>query len=459
MFRIKVQQTTDGLNGDLVPLRTLTNLRWMAIAGQIGALTIAPLYFSIDLPWGLCAAAVGSSVIANLIFTTVYPTNKRLSEREALAMLLFDLGQLALLLTAAGGLTNPFALLVLAPVTISATALSLRSTVLVAVSAIALVALTDYYGMPLQRSDGVILEVPPLLRLGYLLSIVIGIVFLSLYSRRVATEIRTMSNALFAAHMALAREQKLTDLGGVVAATAHELGTPLATIKLVSTEMIDDLQGQDSLLQDAMLIRQQADRCRDILRSMGQAGKDDLHLKQAPLFAVVHEAAQPHLLRGKTVLFGTENQDPGQPNIQRRPEVIHGLRNLVQNAVDFAAGKVWIDTTWTAQDITVRISDDGAGFPPQVIGRIGDPFMRLRPPSWNEALRKEYEGMGLGLFIAKTLLERTGAEMTFANAADPFLSPKERPERCGAVVVVRWPRLMIEAPSNLAIAENRLNIL
>jgi len=459
MFHTKTQQTDHDLNGELVPLRTLTNLRWMAIAGQIAALTVAPLYFSIDLPWGLCAAAVGMSIIANLIFMTVFPTNKRLSEREALAMLLFDLGQLALLLTAAGGLTNPFALLVLAPVTISATALSLRSTVLVAVSAIALVALTDYFGLPLHRHDGVVLEVPPLLRLGYLLSIVIGIVFLSLYSRRVATEIRAMSNALFAAHMALAREQKLTDLGGVVAATAHELGTPLATIKLVSTEMIDELQGQDSLLQDAMLIRQQADRCRDILRSMGQAGKDDLHLKQAPLTAVVHEAAQPHLLRGKTVLFGTKDHDPGQPSILRRPEVIHGLRNLVQNAVDFAAGKVWVDTIWTEQDITVRISDDGAGFPPQIIGRIGDPFMRLRPPSWNDALRKEYEGMGLGLFIAKTLLERTGADLTFANAADPFLSPKERPERCGAIVVVRWPRSLIEAPNDLAISENRLNML
>ena len=457
MFRIQASGSSIVRNGDLVPLRTLTNLRWMAIAGQIGALTIAPLYFSIDLPWGFCAAAVGLSVIANLIFMMVFPANKRLSEREALAMLLFDLSQLALLLTAAGGLTNPFALLVLAPVTISATALSLRSTVLVASAAIVLVALTDYWGLPLHRSDGMVLEVPPLLRLGYLLSIVIGIVFLSLYSRRIATEIRSMSNALFAAHMALAREQQLTDLGGVVAATAHELGTPLATIKLVSTEMIDGLQGQDSLLQDAMLIREQADRCRDILRSMGQAGKDDLHLKQAPLSAVVHEAAEPHLMRGKSVLFGS--QAPQQPNILRRPEVIHGLRNLVQNAVDFAAGKVWVDTAWSGHDITVRISDDGPGFPPQVIGRIGDPFVRLKPPSWNEALRRNYEGMGLGLFIAKTLLERTGAEMTFANAADPFLSVRERPERCGAVVVVRWPRALIEAPSDLVIGRNAPNPL
>jgi two-component system sensor histidine kinase RegB len=361
-------------------------------------------------------------------------------------------------LAAAGGVTNPFALLILAPVTISATALNLRSTVIVALTAVGLVGLIAVFGLPLQYMDGTTLDVPPLLRFGHLLSIVIGIAFIALYSRRVATEIRAMSDALFAAQMALAREQKLTDLGGVVAATAHELGTPLATIKLVSTEMIDELQGQDSLLQDAMLIREQADRCRDILRSMGQAGKDDLHLKQAPLSAVVHEAAEPHLSRGKVVLFdhdSAQGADTGQPNILRKPEVIHGLRNLLQNAVDFAGSKVWVDTDWTSAAISVRITDDGPGFPPQLIGRIGDPYVRLKPAQVTEGLRKDYEGMGLGLFIAKTLLERTGAEMTFANASDPFLSPRERPERCGAIVIVKWPRSALEAPVGLTIGRNR----
>jgi two-component system sensor histidine kinase RegB len=356
---------------------------------------------------------------------------------------------------------HPFALLVLAPVTISATALSLGSTIIVAVAAIVLVTLTDIFGLPMQGLDGAILNVPPLLRVGYLLSIIVGVAFISLYSRRVATEIRAMSDALFAAQMALAREQKLTDLGGVVAATAHELGTPLATIKLVSTEMIDELQGQDSLVQDAMLIREQADRCRDILRSMGQAGKDDLHLKQAPLEAVVREAAEPHMSRGKGVEFSVQpsEADEKQPNILRQPEVIHGLRNMVQNAVDFAQTKVWVDLAWTAREISVRITDDGPGFPAQVIGRIGDPFVRLKSAQPLQGLRKDYEGMGLGLFIAKTLLERTGAEMTFVNGSDPFLSPKERPERCGAVVLVTWPRADIEAPEGLAIGRNKLHLL
>ncbi|MEO8241647.1 MAG: ActS/PrrB/RegB family redox-sensitive histidine kinase [bacterium] len=461
MFHKTVLSGLRDSSGDLIRLRTLTNLRWMAIAGQSGALIAAPAYFGLQLPYGICLAAVGASIIANLVFIMVYPGNKRLSESEALFMLLFDLMQLGVLVAATGGLTNPFALLVLAPVTISANALNLRSTIVVALTAICLVTLLAYFNLPLSRGGDRPLTVPPLFLFGFWLSIIIGIAFLSVYSRRVATEVRAMSDALFAAQMALAREQKLTDIGGVVAAAAHELGTPLATIKLVSTEMIDELNGQGELQDDARLIREQADRCRDILRSMGRAGKDDLQLKQAPLTTVVREAAEPHLARNREVIF-SDLPEPGQsrqPNVLRRPEVIHGLRNLVQNAVDFSRHKVWVDVTWDDVEIAVRITDDGAGFPLQVFGRIGDPFVRQRQTKLDATLRKDYEGMGLGLFIAKTLLERTGAELTFANAADPFLSPEERPERCGAVVEVKWPMAAIRAPEGLVVGSNQVNDL
>ena len=443
---------------DWVRLRTLILLRWMAIAGQLAAITVADRYFEMRLPLALCYLVVATSVIANLIAMSVFPENKRLSEPEAMLTLLFDLSQLALLLYLTGGLTNPFALLILAPVTISASALELRTTVVLGAIAVLLVTLVALVNLPLRLADGSVLAVPKLFGFGFWLSLVIGIVFLGLYSRRVATEIRSMSDALLAAQMALAREQKLTDLGGVVAAAAHELGTPLATIKLVSTEMIDDLGDHPQLQQDARLIRDQADRCRDILRSMGRAGKDDLHLRQAPLETVLREAAEPHLARGKLVMFNI-GPAPGnhdkQPNILRRPEVIHGLRNLVQNAVDFARSSVWVEGEWSDQTITVRIVDDGDGFPARMIGRIGDPFVRFRRSAPDLRARPGYEGMGLGLFIAKTLLERTGAKLTFANAADPFLNPQERPARSGAVVEVCWPAADLLAPGNLTHGENQ----
>lgn len=443
---------------DWVRLRTLILLRWMAITGQLAAITVADRYFEMQLPLGLCYMTVGASIIANLISIFVFPENKRLSELEAMMTLLFDLAQFSFLLYLTGGLTNPFALLILAPVTISASALRLRSTLLLGVLSILFVTITAFFHVPLRFADGSILVVPVLFEFGFWLSIIIGILFLGLYSRRVSTEIRSMSDALLATQMALAREQKLTDLGGVVAAAAHELGTPLATIKLVSAEMMEELSDNPMLFDDAKLIRDQADRCRDILRSMGRAGKDDLHMRSVPLASLIKEAAEPHQGRGKEVHFSFVPGPDGserQPTVMRKPEVIHGIRNLVQNAVDFARTAIWIDGEWTDGQITIRIVDDGEGYPPHVIGRIGDPFVRSRRTSQDLARRPEYEGMGLGLFIAKTLLERTGAELTFANASDPFLTPDERPERCGAIVEVVWPTQRLESPAEQSLGENR----
>ncbi len=436
---------------DWVRLRTLILLRWMAIAGQITAITVADRYYQILLPIGLCYLVVGASVVANLASSYAYPPTKRLSETEALYMLMFDITQLSLLVFLTGGLANPFVLLVLAPVTISATALELRTTVILGSLAIGFMTITALANVPLRFPDGTPLETPEIFKFGFWLSIVVGIIFLSLYARRVATEIRSMSNALLATQMALAREQKLTDLGGVVAAAAHELGTPLATIKLISSEMMDELSDRPDLLEDIRLIHDQADRCRDILRSMGRAGKDDLHLRHAPFGAVIREAAEPHIGRGKRVEFSLRpvaGSDAPHPGIQRRPEVIHGLRNLIQNAVDFARETVWIEVEWSDDALMVRIVDDGDGYPAQILGRIGDPFVRARANSQDLALRPEYEGMGLGLFIAKTLLERTGATLTFGNASDPFLKISENVEKCGAVVEVRWPRAVLASPAD-----------
>ncbi len=434
-----------GARANWIRLRTMSVLLWVAIAGQLTAITVAQRIFGLQLELGLCYFAIGVSVIGNLIAILVFPENKRLSEYENLLMVLFDLVQLAFLLFLTGGLHNPFSLLLLGPVTISATALSLRSTIVLCGTAIGLATGLALFHLPLITQDGGVLELPGIFIFGIWIALVIAIVFSTAYSRRVTTEIHSMADALAATQMALAREQKLTDLGGVVAAAAHELGTPLATIKLASSELWNELQDQPDLAEDAALIRDQADRCRDILRDMGRAGKDDLHLRQAPLMTVLEEAAEPHRMRGKTFTF-TLGPDAGdaadQPAILRRPEIIHGLRNLMQNAVDFAATTVWVEANWSDTVISVRIFDDGTGFPPHILGRIGDPFMRRRPSDRSNARRPEYEGMGLGLFIAKTLLERSGAELRFANGPD---SAPKTDTPVGAVVKVTWPREKLDA--------------
>lgn len=420
-----------------IRLQTLTTLRWVAIVGQIAAIGFTYEALRINVDYGWTAAIIGLSIVANMVFHFVYPQNKRLSEREAMAMLLFDTLQLGLLIILTGGLTNPFAVLIVAPVTVAATALSLNSAVIVGSAAIAITSMSADFYVPLVYRSGEILEMPEVFAFGSWVAIVIAVLFIAAYARLIATETKNMSQALLAAQMALAREQKLTDLGGVVAAAAHELGTPLATIKLVSSEMARELDEGSELREDAELISDQADRCRDILQDMGRTGKDDLHLHQAPFIAVVEEAAEPHLARGKMVSISA--QDGETLMIQRRPEIIHGVRNLIQNAVDFAHSYVWVDLSWTATAITMRVVDDGAGYPPYLLGRIGDPFIRKDRRTPDKA-RPEYEGMGLGLFIAKTLLERTGAELSFLNGSDFYSGQPHPGEKSGAIVEVTWPR-------------------
>jgi two-component system sensor histidine kinase RegB len=438
--------------------RTLAALRWVAAAAQVATILVATYAFDIALPLAACGMAVALLVLANLAILATRRDNRALSEAEAVLTLISDLAQLALVLSLTGGLNNPFALLIVGPVTVAASALGLRSTVILGVVTVILVTIVAFVHLPLRTTAGVILAVPQLFELGFWLSIVLGVVFLSAYSHRVATELRGVARALSATQMALAREQKLTDLSGVVAATAHELGTPLATIKLVSSELARAVAGRKDLAEvhdDIRLIGEQADRCRDILHSMGRIGKDDLHLRHAPLGQVLREAAEPHAARGRRIEFALAPEGggaPRQPVIARRPEIIHGLRNLIQNAVDHARSDVRIEGSWSATGLLVVVRDDGPGYPQNLLPRLGEPFLRGSGGSTDTdgARPPERGGMGLGLFIAKTLLERAGAELDFANESDPDQPP-------GAVVRVRWALADIGAPERGAIGDNVTN--
>ncbi len=452
MSGVEFEMFQERQRSNWVRLRTLVSLRWFAILGQTIALIVAVRIFELQLEIGWAAMAVGASVIVNLIIGVVFPENKRLREKEAFLLLVFDIVQLSVLLGLTGGLNNPFALLLLAPVTIAATVLHLSSTVMLGGAAIILTSLLSQFSLPLVSASGQTLVLPGLFQFGFWLALVIGVVFLAIYARQVTTEMHNMGEALLATQLALSREQKLTDLGGVVAATAHELGTPLATIMLVSGEMRDELAKDPDLVEDIDLIHTQAARCREILQSMGRAGKDDLQIRDAPIEALVKEAAEPHADRGKTIAYhiGPEEKDsPDHPIVPRRPEIVHGLRNLIQNAVDFAHSQVDITISWTATEMRVQIQDDGAGFPNSVLGRIGDPFVRRRSAMSDLQKRPGYSGMGLGMFIAKTLLERSGARLLFRNA------PKQVYGTGGATIDVIWPRPKQDQETRQALGDNQ----
>ena len=444
--------------GDWVRLRTMTYVRVLALAGQGAALLGAHFYFGLHFNATLVWLVMGAAALSVLLSILLFPQTKRLTDTEAMLTFLFDIAQLVCLLYLTGGITNPFSLLILAPVAVSAMALKPRSTLLLALIAVALVTLIALTYQPLRFQDGTVHTVPPIFAFGFWAAIVIGIVFQAFYAHRVAAEANSMADALLAVQMALSREQKLTDLGGVVAATAHELGTPLATIKLISSELSSALRDQPDLAEDARILVEQTDRCRDILRSMGRAGKDDTHLRRAPIEAVLTEAAEPHLDRGKQVYFQFSpgpNGTAEQPIILRRPEIIHGLRNLIQNAVDFATESVWIQADWTDQRLTVRIIDDGQGFSAQVLGNIGEPFIRHRRDATRPRTRAAYEGMGLGLFIAKTLLERSGARLVFDNNDGSLPDLPDGHKATGARITLVWPLSRISVDPQAALAPNQ----
>ena len=411
--------------GDWIRLLTLTRIRWLAVFGQLIAILVG--YYVLDLSFNLsaCLGLICLSLIINLASAFYFPKTKRLSAYQNTLVLLYDLLQLGFMLFFTGGLTNPFIVLILAPVIVSATVLNLKHTILLGISAIIIITGLSYFYIPLRNQDGVVMEPPDLLLLGNWLALLIAILFIAVYSRRVAMETFSMSQALQAMQMALEREYRLTSLGGLVAAAAHELGTPLATIKLASTELQHGFSSKKELNQDLDLISKQVDRCKDILSNIGRRGKEDIFLRNMPIMIVLQEAVDPHLDKKKEVIFSLNNsegkaledfnKDP-QPLIARKPELIYGLRNIIQNAMDFSSNKVWLDVKYDKRLIIFEISDDGPGFPTHLMDRIGDPFLIEGVENkYFDISRPHYEGMGLGLFIAKTLLERLGGSVSFNN--------------------------------------------
>ena len=431
--------------------RTLVLIRWIAILGQSSAVLVVHFALGYTLPLFWCLGAIAASAWLNIFLVIRDPGPKRLQDREAGLFLAYDILQLTVLFYLTGGVQNPFILLFLVPVTISATILNLGNTLVLGGLTVACVSALFFFHLPLPWSSADGPGLPQIYLVGMWFAVILGTIFLSVYAWRIANEARRMSDALAATQMALAREQRLSALGGLAAAAAHELGTPLGTITLVARELNRDL-GESEYADDLELLVDQAKRCRDILSNFSdRPDQDDSHFSAAAFSGVVEEAARAHTMQGKVVdvkVVGErgqkrEGKDPDayqfdQPYIERHPEIVHGLGNFIENAVDFAKSRVEILLSWSDTKLYLRIVDDGPGFSPDILDRIGEPYVSTRRP---EELKKKgksaedgHQGMGLGVFIAKSLLERTGASVSFANGADE-----------GAVVAVSWPRDAIEA--------------
>lgn len=417
-------------------LRTLVTLRWMAIAGQTSVVLFVFYVLNFQLPLVACLAAIAASAWLNVALMAVLPTQHLSSQGETAGQLAFDVVQLSVLIGLTGGLQNPFLLMILAPVTVGASRLTPAYGGLLSLLALVCCAAMAVWGLNLPWREGETLELPLLYQVGQLAAVAIGLIFFAVSSWRTGRDEARLVSALDAVQAVLSREQQLSALGALAAATAHELGTPLATIHLSAKELGRQIKPGHPAREDVELIIEQAERCRAILKQISQRRHmTDAALSRTPLPSLIEEAAEPHRSSGIHVqcscspLAGTADDRP--PIVVRKPEMIHALGAFVENAVSFAAKEVSVNARWSDQEIRIYITDDGSGFAPTVLSKLGEPYFSER------SIEQRGGGMGLGFFIAVTLLERTGARVTPYN--------RQLPAR-GAVVRIVWPRKAIEAP-------------
>lgn len=416
-------------------VRTLVTLRWVVIGGEVALLAAMAFALGYPAPYAFCALVVAAGAFVNVLTGVASTPQRVMGDGEAVLQLSFDLLQMSLLLGLIGGTANPFILILLAPVTLAAATLPLRPLLILGGLGSALSMVLALVSLPYPS----IVPEPRLsldFRLAAGVANVAGIALVAGYVRQSVVEAARMALALDVTQTVLAREQKLSALGGLAAAAAHELGTPLATISIVAKEMAREAT-LPQVKEDAELLIAQAERCREILKRLAATpdkATDEVH-ERLSLRQLVQEVIEPHAnasrdVRVEAIVTGAKGVKT--PDIRRLPEITHAFSTFVENAVDFAKSEILVSARFDAESVIIEVRDDGPGFSPEILAKLGEPYVTSRPGA--EGSRTGHIGMGLGFFISKTLLERTGAVVTFHNA-------KPR----GAVVAAKWPRSLVEA--------------
>ncbi|MFZ2156783.1 MAG: ActS/PrrB/RegB family redox-sensitive histidine kinase [Bradyrhizobium sp.] len=414
-----------------VRLDTILRLRWLAALGQLAAIFVVAQGLEFDVPVIPCIAIVALSAALNLVLQIAFNPMQRLEPVYAAALLALNIVELAGLLFLTGGLQNPFSFLFLAPVLISATALPIRLTMALGVLAMACASALVFFHLPLPWEGEEPMVLPPIYLFGVWLSILLAIGVTSLYAIQVTEDTRKLSDALAATELVLTREQHLTQLDGLAAAAAHELGTPLSTIFLISRELEKTVTGNGQLASDLKTLREQAQRCRDILAKITQLSATGAPFDRMPLSTLIEEVVAPHRDFGVAIKVRIAVAGTREPVGSRNPAILYGVGNILENAVDFARKTVEVNAWWNNETVEIVISDDGPGIAPDMLKRIGEPYLSRR----RGADESGHHGLGLGVFIARTLLERTGAKVSFTNRTFPDH---------GAVVQIAWPRSRFE---------------
>lgn len=422
-----------GLGVGRIKTRTLIVLRLLGVVGQAFAVLFVGVVLRFPLPYLPCAIIIGASALFNLLLM-ISPASRRMARTwEAGFQLVFDIAQIAGLLLFTGGVTNPFCVLMIIPVTVGFATLPTRWAVAIGVIAATLSLTLAFGGMPLPWGGSEPIELPILYRTGCAVALMLAMGVTGGFAFWSANRASRMELALHVTETVLAREQRISALGGLAAAAAHELGTPLTTISVIAKELVRDAPA-GPLRDDAWLLMDEAQRCRGILKRLTDEPETLDSAQRMTLADFLQDVVAPYdgdpEIKVRAAVNGHAGADA--PIIWRRTEIFHALSSIVENAFDFARADIQVSGRYDARSITLEVVDDGPGFAAEILDRLGDPYVTTRPGA--EGSRTGHVGMGLGFFIAKTLLERTGATVAFRNG-----------RRRGAIVSARWPRTAIEA--------------
>jgi len=403
--------------------KTLVILRWIATIGQLIAINLVYNYLDLQFPIIESHIIIFLGLLTNL-FLQFKVSSNQLKDTYSSLFLIYDLIQLSLLLYLTGGISNPFSLLLIFPVIVSSTFLSMGTTIILGIITTgSLFTLTKFY-MPLPGISDFGFDFPSYYLIGTLISMIIGLVFLSYFGIRFSGESKKRSEALNKLQQVIAKEYELESLGGQAAAAAHSLGTPLATITVVAKELRKEIGEDSKHSKDLDLLISQTKRCGEILKQISQKQiVEDKFMSAVKLEDLLVEILRSFLETSEKEIKLKSINDINKINVKRSPEIIYGLRNFIGNAVKFSNTKIEVEIESNNKQIDIRIKDDGPGFPEDIINVLGEPYIKSRSKEINGK-----SGLGLGTFLGKTLLERQGAKLSFSNKSN----------HRGAIVNISW---------------------
>ena len=399
---------------------TYINLRWIGVIGQLISVYLVHFYFGFKFDFFLANLAIFFGVLSNLYLIFIYKKTQ-LSDRLALLFLLFDIFQLTILIYLTGGAKNPFIIFIIIPSIFASTNLGLKTNLfIVLITCIMIIFLTFYASelpYPLAShfhiSDYIYYSIP--------VSLIIALIFLNYFAIIFGRESRLRKEALNKMEEIMAKEHEMLSLGGQAAAAAHSLGTPLSTIKIISQELTKQLKNQKDVIQDIELLSSQVERCNQILKklSLNPDVEDNFIDEDSTMKDYLKEIISSFKETSKNQFNFNFEQDAYSKKITKSIEIVYGLRNFIGNANKFCKSKIYINLRSNTENTIVTIEDDGEGYPNDILSKIGEPYLKSSDKN---------SGLGLGLFIGKTLLEKNFAIVNCWNSQT----------RSGAEVTIKW---------------------